>query len=219
MSASDLPNELIFEIIQYLSLKTLIATIGVNKRWRRLVPFANVLPARRALLDLYLNVICKPAFLRSRSRILPHLVPFDRQAYVSMVTALNGDEPLPDLFELWLLEWPAKDTICWHWPGISLPNPSPFPLVTSYLHRNCLDFHHTSVQIVEISEMVRPQVKSYVNVFVRVVDLNPWTWPEQMIILGGELKGRICFRPGLSSTMTWQQHMLETLETLGRRFG
>jgi len=156
-----------------------------------------------------LNVICKPAFLRSRSRILPHLVPLTaKHTYLWSLLSMG--------MNLYLTY-----SNCGYWNGrpklqlvgTGLCQTFPLTLVTSYLHRNCLDFHHTSVQIVKISEMVRLQVKSYVNVFVRVVDLtlghgqNKWSY-------WGRFEGQ-----GLSSTMTWQQHMLETLETLDRRFG
>jgi hypothetical protein len=225
MPISDLPNELILDIILYLPLKELIAATGVNKRWRQLVPLADLIPARRGLLDLYLTAIQRPAFSKSRPRILPHLVPFDRQAYVAAVAASNCDEPLPELFQFWLLEWPAKATISWHWPGISPRHSSPSSPSRFYLDRNCFDINGTRVQTETIYKITKTErlamgmSRTFETVKAQAVKLTP----HQLIILGGDvqdLKGRVCFMNNIggdlvSYSVTWQEYMLEMLEDLG----
>jgi hypothetical protein len=91
---TDLPNELLLEIISYLPLKGLIATRGVSRMWRDFVSLSCILPVRRALLDLYYEVIQAPDFLSSRENVISSLLPFDREVYVAAIEEqINGDLP------------------------------------------------------------------------------------------------------------------------------
>ena len=110
------PNEILLDIIPALPLASLIAAHGVDHNWRRLVAAANVLAPRRELLDLYLTVVNSPWFLQTRPWVLENLQPFDREAYVAAL--LTQYNPLPEAFELWLLEWPARAVIGGIWPGL-----------------------------------------------------------------------------------------------------
>lgn len=114
-TADDLPNELLLLIYPLLPLPSLIASRSVCKRWRLLVNEANLDPARRNLLDLYLTAITSRAFLESRKHIIPHLRPFDRDAYLH---AIPPSISLPPEFEVWVREWPERAVISWIWPGL-----------------------------------------------------------------------------------------------------
>jgi hypothetical protein len=118
MSISTWAPELLLEIFQWLPLKSLIAAQGVNRQWRRLVPLAGILPARRALFDLYIDLLSSPGFLPTRPAILEKLRPFDREAYAAFFR--DNDCPLPDEFLLWVLEWPNKAVIGYSWPGLQV---------------------------------------------------------------------------------------------------
>ncbi|KAF8516667.1 hypothetical protein JB92DRAFT_2909898 [Gautieria morchelliformis] len=63
---ADMPNEIHLQFFAHMPLNALIAARGVNQHWRRLVPHAHVLPARRPLLDLYLDVLKPQCCLRTR---------------------------------------------------------------------------------------------------------------------------------------------------------
>ncbi|KII94394.1 hypothetical protein PLICRDRAFT_426471 [Plicaturopsis crispa FD-325 SS-3] len=117
MFISDLPPELLLEIFAHLPhLKSLIAAQGVSRDWRRLLPLSNIRPARRALLELYMHAVNSPSFLATRATILPHVVPFDREAYLENLC--YTPDTLPEQFRLWILEWPARATIGRLWPGV-----------------------------------------------------------------------------------------------------
>ncbi|CAL1715447.1 unnamed protein product [Somion occarium] len=116
VTGDDLPNELLLEIYPLLPLKGLIAARGVSRRWRSLVTEADLKPARRRLLELYLEVIKCPAFLATRADIVPHLKPFDRKAYLGHIS--EAAQP-PEEFEMWVNEWPARAAIGWVWPGLN----------------------------------------------------------------------------------------------------
>jgi hypothetical protein len=91
---ADFPNELLLEIFSYLPLKGLIAARGVSRTWRNLVHLSNIPPVRRALLDLYNDVIQTPEFLSSRKMVISALLRFDRKAYVAALEEqIKG--PLP----------------------------------------------------------------------------------------------------------------------------
>jgi len=111
-----LPNELLLELFPLLPLKSLIAARGVCLTWRDLVPLSTLSPARRALLDLYYDVIQMPYFLASREDVISALVPFDREAHIkSLEYRLNIT--FPDEFRLWILEWPSKAVFGMAWPA------------------------------------------------------------------------------------------------------
>jgi hypothetical protein len=94
MPISNLPTELFLELVSWFPLKSLIAARGVNQSWRHMVSLSSILPARRALLDLYYDVIQTPDFLRTRRQIIDALVPFDREVYVDILESQTGG-PLP----------------------------------------------------------------------------------------------------------------------------
>jgi len=114
IKGDDLPNELLLQIYPHLSLQSLIAARGVDRRWRSLVSQAYIRPDRKSLLDLYLHCLEEPAFLDTRADIIPHLASFDRDAYMNFLPS----DP-PDEFELWVREWPAFGVIGWVWPGLA----------------------------------------------------------------------------------------------------
>jgi len=115
----NLPNELLLEIFSRLPIKSLIAARGVHQNWRRLVLLANLHPARRKLLELYLSGIESAIFIRSRPFILPHIRYFDRVAYIDKLRKRSRDSRLPDEFVFWILEYPTRATIMWIWPGLN----------------------------------------------------------------------------------------------------
>jgi hypothetical protein len=113
------PNEVLLQLFAVFPLKSLIIARGVNRRWRHLVPHSAILPARRALLDLYYTVISSPLFLSTRDVVFSSLHPFDRQKYINILLSHNKSAIiLPDEFLFWLLEWPTKAVFGWTWPGL-----------------------------------------------------------------------------------------------------
>jgi hypothetical protein len=107
--------DILLVLFEFFPLKTLIAAQGVCQQWRTMVPMTRMLPARRALYDLYHTIIKSPQFLASRPIILPDLRPFDREGLVASLE--RQVSPLPDEFRCWLLEWPSKAVFAWMWPG------------------------------------------------------------------------------------------------------
>jgi len=118
-----LPIELLLEVFSYLPLKSLIATRGVSVKWRHLPPVLSP-PARRSMLQHYLEVIKSPSFVHSRTLLLPELREFDREGYISTIEAETG-VALPEEFRLWVLEWPLKAVSTWLWPGLDGVPPLP----------------------------------------------------------------------------------------------
>lgn len=112
-----LPPELVLYFIQFFPLTSLIAARGVNTRWRSLAQTASLHPARKVLLDLYFAAIVHPSFSSLVEALQPHVREFDREAYVADLTSRGC--VLPDLFELWVLEWPSKAIHFWAWPGLA----------------------------------------------------------------------------------------------------
>jgi hypothetical protein len=110
------PSELILQIFPHLTLKSLIAARGVNQEWQQLVPLSDIALARRALLDLYLDIVSSPYFEQTRPWALANLRPFDRQAYLDAL--LKQHDCLPEAFRLWILEWPACAVVGCAWPGL-----------------------------------------------------------------------------------------------------
>ena len=113
---TDTPDEILLEFFAYLSLNALIAARGVNRHWRQLVLHADILPARRALFNLYHTIIEYPVVVSTQQWIRSGINPFDRQAYLD---ALLVDHPyLPEDFCIWILEWPACAAIRCTWRGV-----------------------------------------------------------------------------------------------------
>ncbi|KAJ7983189.1 hypothetical protein DFH06DRAFT_978220, partial [Mycena polygramma] len=112
----DLSNEVFLQIFPHCPLKSLIAAQGVSQLWRQLVPLADISPARRGLLKLYLEIIESPVFIKTRPWLLENLRPFDREACIHAL--LDQHDYLPEDFRIWILEWPAKAVIACCWPGL-----------------------------------------------------------------------------------------------------
>ncbi|KAF8555464.1 hypothetical protein OG21DRAFT_1373117, partial [Imleria badia] len=112
-----LPPELLFYIISFLPLTSVIAARGVSTRWRSLAQTASLLPARKTLLDLYLAAIVHPNFPSFVAALKPHVREFDHEAYIADLTSRGC--VLPDVFELWVLEWPSKAVHFLAWPGLA----------------------------------------------------------------------------------------------------
>ena len=115
-----LPPELLY-IIPFFQLTSLIAARGVNIRWRSFSHTASLHPARKALLDLYLAAIVHPNFPSLVEALQPQIHEFDREACIADLTSRGC--VLPDVFELWVLEWPSEAVHFWAWPGRTLPEP------------------------------------------------------------------------------------------------
>lgn len=116
---SSLPNELLMEIITWLPLKSLIAAQGVDQHWRRLTSLAGIMPARRVLLNLYLQAIARDDITSLITSMRAHIHAFDRPSYVAALVAKNGGVDLPEEFRTWILEWPAG-VMGWIWPGLNV---------------------------------------------------------------------------------------------------
>ncbi|EKM56198.1 uncharacterized protein PHACADRAFT_29141 [Phanerochaete carnosa HHB-10118-sp] len=109
----DLPDELLLIILSHLPLTSLIASRGVCKLWRTLVPGSQIPTYRRGLLELYLRAIDSPAFLATRKEILGRTHAFNRAAYIDSLP-----QGIPDDFRCWLHEWPERAVIGLLWPGV-----------------------------------------------------------------------------------------------------
>ncbi|KAL0954137.1 hypothetical protein HGRIS_005277 [Hohenbuehelia grisea] len=112
----DLPQDILYDLLPYLPLQSLIAARGVCRTWHHAAELADIHPIRRELLNIYLDLIDRPWFLDSRKWPLENLRDFDRQAYLD--TLLAQYNWLPEDFSMWILEWPARATFGWIWPGL-----------------------------------------------------------------------------------------------------
>ncbi|KIJ41146.1 hypothetical protein M422DRAFT_780542 [Sphaerobolus stellatus SS14] len=113
-SFPPLPSEL--ELFSHFSLKTLVASRGGCRAWRSLVLTANIPPARRLLLEFYLELIQDKYFHQTRPWVLDNLKDFDREGYVGALVQQGAN--LPEEFRLWVLEWPATAAIAGIWLGL-----------------------------------------------------------------------------------------------------
>ena len=118
----SIPNELMLDIFPLLPLTALIHSRNVSHQWRNFVDVSFILPSRRALLDLYFEVIKSPSFLQSRELLLPQLNDLDRAEYINSIES-ETSVPLPDEFRMWVLEWPLKAISTWLWPGLDSVQP------------------------------------------------------------------------------------------------
>ena len=106
-------------IFPLLPLDTLIATRGVSRRWRALVPAASLCPLRRRYLEFFQKLVHSPAFGAAATRVRPHLRKFDREDYLAAL-ADTGSAAVPEEFALWVREWPERAVYGWMWPGLDL---------------------------------------------------------------------------------------------------
>jgi F-box-like len=123
---TDIPPEIQLQFFSYLPLKALIAAHGVSHRWRLLISYADILSARRALLDLYLKILASPLFIPTRACIVDRLRHFDRQKYLDKLMRHHRYQDFPEEFRVWVLEWPARAVIQRCWPGLPLVGASQF---------------------------------------------------------------------------------------------
>ncbi|KAJ7137638.1 hypothetical protein C8R46DRAFT_611477 [Mycena filopes] len=112
----DFPPEISLQIFPHIHLKDLISVRGVCKRWMELVSLADIHPTRLALLKLYQKTVHDPLFLSTSKWTLENLRPFDREAYIDALLAQHNY--IPDDFQFWILEWPARAAIACAWPGL-----------------------------------------------------------------------------------------------------
>ncbi|KAF9553929.1 hypothetical protein CPC08DRAFT_713348 [Agrocybe pediades] len=112
----DLPNELALAIFSLLELKSYIVLHGVCKKWKQLLPSADIHPIRRRMFNLFHHMLQHPRFPETRQWTLKNLRPFDRKAYIDGL--LSKYRAVPDEFRLWILEWPARMVPFGMWPGL-----------------------------------------------------------------------------------------------------
>lgn len=90
-----------------MPVTSLISCRSVCSRWRHLVPLANLLPARRQLLMFYSSVTSSQRHLQyTRSSRKPQMEIFERDVDIEMI--IRCYQTLPDVFVLWMKEWPGR---------------------------------------------------------------------------------------------------------------
>ncbi|KIM35976.1 hypothetical protein M413DRAFT_14210 [Hebeloma cylindrosporum] len=85
--------------------------LSVCKKWRHLVPLANLLPARRRLLELYDSVINSKQFKRHARGALGPLRNRQKETFnwdTKLAHLTRSHPTLPDIFVLWMEEWPGR---------------------------------------------------------------------------------------------------------------
>lgn len=108
--------EILLQIFSHIQLKSIIKARCTCTLWRQLVPVANLLPARRRLYAIYLEALDSEPFITNRRHVLENLREFDR---TDCIAALRYQiTHVPEDFELWIMEWPAKAAFDCFWPGL-----------------------------------------------------------------------------------------------------
>ncbi|RYE11997.1 MAG: F-box protein [Rickettsiales bacterium] len=126
-------------IFPYLDLTSLIKARTVCKEWRN-VDLANINSIRKLLLDLYLSIIDKKWFIKTRQDTYTKLISFDREKHLSTLKNLdklrkynekdmwfqlrqknfaNLLVTVPLDYEMWVMEWPEKAVYGLLWPGLN----------------------------------------------------------------------------------------------------
>jgi len=115
-----LPQTLMLRCFSYLDLKCLIFSRCVCSDWRRLVHLSDIHPARRRFLELYDRMLANELFLESRTWTLDNLKPFDRHSYMGALSdqCTGPEAEIPEDFEMYILEWPARMAVACMWPGL-----------------------------------------------------------------------------------------------------
>ncbi|KAJ8456781.1 hypothetical protein ONZ45_g18580 [Pleurotus djamor] len=159
-----LPNELLLQLIGYFSVTTLIISQGLSKEWRQLVSAAEIHPIRRQLIDIYLSCIDQSWFRDSRPWTVANLRPFERRAYID---ALLSQYPyLPESFQIFIMEWPAKAAIGGVWPGLpEVTHDEVGPVTRNRFGRNMLNADKPAIWTINsitltgdgFSELLEPQ--------------------------------------------------------------
>ena len=107
----ELPNEIVFQFLEYMlaSVKSLISCRLVCSRWRHIVPLANLHPARQELLQFYISVTSSKRWLQYiRSWPRKHRKEiFERDVLIEGLIRCY-QTMLPDVFVLWMKEWPDR---------------------------------------------------------------------------------------------------------------
>ncbi|KAF7978662.1 hypothetical protein HWV62_45186 [Athelia sp. TMB] len=140
------------EIITWLPLKSLIAAQGVDQHWRRLTSLAVIMPARRVLLNLYLQAIARDDITSLIASMRAQIHPFDRSSYVTALVTRNGGVDLPEEFRMWILEWPAG-VMGWIWPGFEDEAPDTAAIMDTQ-GVNRLSYRYPYVEEVVIFEII-----------------------------------------------------------------
>jgi len=88
--------------------------------WRRLLPLSGIHPVRRRFLELYDRMLANELFLESRTWTLDNLKPFDRHSYMAVLReqCTRPEAEIPEDFEMYIVEWPARMVIGCMWPGL-----------------------------------------------------------------------------------------------------
>ncbi|KAF9537482.1 hypothetical protein CPC08DRAFT_756452 [Agrocybe pediades] len=115
-------------------------------------------PPKTVFQDLPNELLLHPGFLDTRPWPLQTIQPFDRKAYVEAL--LSQYHAVPEEFELWILEWPARMAIFSMWPGSPFTHyqemkrdqvdginwlaylPEGSPSLLTLVHRNPIHDHH-----------------------------------------------------------------------------
>lgn len=107
------------KIASHLQLRDLILLRSTSKRWQTVINnnLSLIRRARRDLLRLWDDTVRSPYFPSTRYLVSVNLYAFDRRQYLAKISC---GLPLPEEFELWVLEWPAKAVIGWTWPGLEM---------------------------------------------------------------------------------------------------
>ena len=115
-----LPQTLLLRCFSCMDLQCLIFSRCVCSDWRRLLPLSDIHPTRRRFLELYDRMLANKLFLESRTWTVDNLKPFDRYSYMATLRSqCTGPEAeIPEDFEMYILEWPARMAIACMWPGL-----------------------------------------------------------------------------------------------------
>jgi hypothetical protein len=94
---TELPNEIVFQLLEYMPVKSLISCRLVCSKWRHLIPLANLLSVCQQLLKFYGSVTSSQQFQYTRSGLRkPQKEVFERDAYIEML--IRCYQTLPDVF-------------------------------------------------------------------------------------------------------------------------
>jgi len=115
-----LPQTLLLRCFSYMDLNCLIFSRCVCSDWRILLPLSDIHPTGRRFLELYDRMLANEVFLESRTWTLDNLKPFDRQSYIATLReqCTGPEADIPEDFEMYILEWPARMAIGCMWPGL-----------------------------------------------------------------------------------------------------
>jgi hypothetical protein len=117
---SELPIELLLDIITHLPLKSLIACMALNHLWRdHLVPAARIDLYRKQYLDLYYDAVHSRDFLLACEKVEPP-IEFNRTEWLGAFEELlvKSGGAMPKDFAMYIDEWPAKAILARNWPGV-----------------------------------------------------------------------------------------------------